>query len=99
MTIAWWRWAALILIMGTLVGVWIWVNRGQFKWRQWSQPRERPIRVLDRHWLAPKTCVVLIEVEQERFLLAQSPHALSWQKLEKPSTEPIQQSCKKDTQV
>lgn len=87
-TIELWRWGVLAVMMGGLLGVWLWANRGKGgTWKRFLTSPRSSIKVCDRRWIGAKTSVALIEVEGERFLLAQTPSAVSWQKMESKKKE------------
>jgi flagellar biogenesis protein FliO len=79
--VEWWRLAFLGLIFIGLFVLWWWVNRGRINFRGLLNPKEPKIKVEDQRWLNSRSSVVLVQVEGERFLLAQSQHGVAWQKL------------------
>ncbi len=80
--LTWWRWLLLFLLMGMLVGTWLYLNRNRLSPKKWLNPSHQWIQILERKWLGPKNTVFLLQVENQFFLLAQNPQGSSWQKLD-----------------
>jgi flagellar biogenesis protein FliO len=79
--VEWWRLLFFALIFVGLFILWWWVNRGRISFKNILKPSEPKIKVEDQRWLNSRSSVVLVQVEGERFLLAQSQHGVAWQKL------------------
>lgn len=84
-----WRIIVLLILLSILFGIWVWVQRGQKK--LWLKTDKRLLRVLDQQWLTSQTALFVIEVEEQRYLLARTDRHLAWQPL--PQT-----SCSKKTE-
>ena len=82
-SLPWWRVAVLGLIFVVLLGIWLWVNRERVNLRGLLQPSTHQIVFHEQRYVNPRTVVCLVEVEGERFLLAQSQGSLAWQPLGK----------------
>ncbi len=83
-SLPWWRWLLLLLLFATLVGAWYGLNRDKLNPRNWLAPSTSLIRVLERRWLGSKSYISLVEVNGQRFLLAQTPQGVAWQKIDSP---------------
>jgi flagellar biogenesis protein FliO len=79
--LAWWRWVILFLLIGGMLGVWAWVNRGKWNLEFLKKKPENKIKVGERRYLGPKTCVTLIEVDGHKYLLAEGAGSVAWQTL------------------
>ena len=77
----WWRLVVLLIIFGLLLGIWWWVNRGRLNFQNLMRAREQQIQVEEQRWLNAHSCILLVQVGSERFLLAQGQHGVAWQKL------------------
>lgn len=77
--LTWWRWLLLFLLMGGLVGVWLYLNRNRLHPKQWLAPQNTWIQIIERKWLGPKNTLLLIQVESQFFLLSQTAQGSSWQ--------------------
>ncbi len=82
----WWRLVTLVIIFGVLFALWWWVNRGKVNLQSLLKAREQFIKVEEQRWLSSHLCIVLVQVGEERFLLAHNQHGISWQKLAPPSS-------------
>jgi flagellar biogenesis protein FliO len=81
-TLSWWRWLLLFLFMGTLVGTWVYLNRSRLHPSQWLSPTTSLIQVIERKWIGPKNSLLVIRIENQFFLLSQTPHGTAWQKID-----------------
>ncbi len=79
--VEWWRLLVLALIFGVLFGVWWWLNRNKLSFQSLLKSREQQIVIEEQRWLNSRLSIVLVQVGDERFLLAQNQHGLAWQKL------------------
>ncbi|MDE1171508.1 MAG: hypothetical protein PW734_09925 [Verrucomicrobium sp.] len=84
----WWRLVVLVVIFAALLAVWAAVNRRHWtrdNLRRWLSlnPEASQIVVREQRWLNSKTHLCLVEVSGERFLVAQTQGAVSWQPLAK----------------
>jgi flagellar biogenesis protein FliO len=80
----WWRLVILTLIFGVLFGLWWWVNRSKVNFQSLLKSREQLIKIEEQRWLNAHSSIALVQVGEERFLLAQNQHGLAWQKLHSP---------------
>ncbi len=85
--VEWWRLVTLAIIFGVLFALWWWVNRGKMNLQNLLKTREQSIKVEEQRWLNSHSGIVLVRVDQERFLLAFSQHGVAWQKLLTPPPE------------
>ena len=86
---SWWRIVALLVVLGLLLFVWWKVNRGRFGTNlglgldRLLKPAGQRLVLGEQRWLNGRTVVCVVEIDGERFLLAQTQGALAWQPLPK----------------
>ncbi len=82
---SWWRIAALLVVLGLLLFIWWKVNRGRFGTAlgldRLLKPAGQRLVLGEQRWLNGRTVVCVVEIDGERFLLAQTQGALAWQPL------------------
>lgn len=83
----WWRWLILILFFAALGVAWWWAKRGELKQILSGKRVDPRLKIVERRYLGPKAYVLLVEVDGQTFLLAQTGAAAAWQPLEKIGPE------------
>lgn len=87
--IPWWRWALVILFFGGLGAFWWWSKMGEIKTLLAGKKTGGPrLKIIERRYVGPKSSVVLLEVDGQSFLLAQTSAAAAWQPLVSKSAPP-----------
>jgi hypothetical protein len=83
------RWILLVLLFGSLLGVWLW-SRRQAKANGPLGPHTgSSFKVLQKRWVDQKTGICLVEAEEKTFLLAYTVGgSVSWQPIEKATAKP-----------
>lgn len=89
-TLSWWRLLLLTLIVGGLIAAWIYLNRHRLHPKQWLSGSSSLIEILEKKWMGPKNTILLIRIEEQYFLLSQTPAGSSWQKLDPLKPESLQ---------
>ncbi|MEM9399895.1 MAG: hypothetical protein AAF984_06770 [Verrucomicrobiota bacterium] len=74
-----WRIVVLFIVLGGLVFISYWLNRGKINFQQLLKKNESQIIVHERKWLSSKESVIYLEVEGQKYLLATSAGGVSWQ--------------------
>lgn len=77
----WWRWLLLILFFGGLGIAWWWAKRGEIQSLLAGKRPEPRLKVLERRYLGPKAFLLLVEIDGQNFLLAQTGTSAAWQPL------------------
>jgi flagellar biogenesis protein FliO len=80
---SWWRIAAMVAILLLLLFVWWKVNRGRLGLDRLLKPGTQRLVLGEQRWVNGRTVVCIVEVDGERFLLAQTTGAVAWQPLAK----------------
>jgi hypothetical protein len=82
-SIAWWRWAVLLVLFAGLFGVWFWARHkagGPLLFGGLAKGPPR-VRLVERRYVDARTWVALVEADGRSFLLAQGPAGGAWQPL------------------
>lgn len=89
--IPWWRWVLVILFFGGLGAFWWWSKMGEIKTMLAGKKGPGPrLKIVERRYAGPKATILLVEVDGQSFLLAQTGAAAAWQPLTaKPSVPEI----------
>jgi len=85
------RWILLVLLFGSLFGVWLWSRRQAKGMGPLGPTAGSSFKVLQKRWVDQKTGICLVEAEEKTFLLAYTVGgSVSWQPLDKaaPAHEP-----------
>jgi len=85
------RWTLLVLLFGSLFGVWLWSRRQAKGMGPLGPNTGGNFKVLQKRWVDQKTGICLVEAEEQTFLLAYTVGgSVSWQPLDKaaPAPEP-----------
>ena len=78
------RWILLVLLFGSLFGVWWWSRRKAKGTGPLGPNAGSSFKVLQKRWVDQKTGVCLVEAEGKTFLLAYTVGgSVSWQPLDK----------------
>lgn len=79
----WWRWLILALFFVALGVAWWWAKRGELQLMLSGKRPDPRLKIVERRYLGPKAFVLLVEVDGQNFLLAQTGTSAAWQPLEK----------------
>jgi flagellar biogenesis protein FliO len=83
------RWTLLVLLFGSLLGVWLWSRRQSRSNSPLGPNAGSSFKVLQKRWVDQKTGICLVEAEEKTFLLAYTVGgSVSWQPLEKAAPAP-----------
>jgi flagellar biogenesis protein FliO len=85
--IAWWRWMLLALFFVALGFLWWRAKAGQLRLFISGKKDNQRLKILERRYLGPKTCIVLVELDGRHFLLAESGSAVAWQPISSVSAD------------
>lgn len=79
--IAWWRWMLLVLFFVALGTLWWRAKSGELKLFISGKKEKQRLKIVERRYIGPKSCIVLLEIDGRPFLLAESASAVAWQPL------------------
>jgi hypothetical protein len=88
----WWRVVLILVLLGGLVAAWLWLNRSRLSWNKLVKPLPQRIKLLDRNWLNSKTVIYLLEIDGQKYLLASSGGAITFQRFGTETAPPQQGS-------
>lgn len=89
-TLPLWRLVLLTLLVGGMITAWVYLNRHRLHPKKWLSSSQSLIEILEKKWMGPKNTILLIRVDQQYFLLSQTPAGSHWQKIDPPSREALQ---------